>query len=1205
MRTRTFEWTKQQQRSKQGQLAKSFKLLLLAAAMLLSLILPAPSANYVSAANLTDTFADWSKVYVRSDADANPGNSTEDWTQDAAVTGSAPADAYNLVKSPSATDATEPYLIYRYDHISALTAKVYYHRTYYGNALSSIRIHTSADAVTWQEEMLAEQDTMDFGGGWNRANVTLKSTPPAGTKYLKMTLTGPINPRWSYRIGSVQLTYAAASAAPAELFVSTLGNDTTATGTIASPFRTLEGARNKIRQLKSSSGLPAGGVIVYVRQGDYTLSQTFSLGSQDSGESGKPVVYSSYPGEKVRLLGGAKLSGSSFTAVSDQAAITRIPSAARPYVKVVSLSAQGVTNYGSLQQYGFGFPTAAADPQLIVDHEPRTLARWPNTGFVLTGQIYDAGGSLEFGQNVDRGPTFGYADARPSGWSQITDVWMNGYWAYDYAIHNLRISSIDTGAKKITAAQKTWAPITAGQRYYYYNILEELDTPGEWYLDRSSGMLYYYPLTSLAQSEVLFTQLTDDMISLNSTSHVIWRGMTLEGTRGKGMTVTGGSHIQVTGNLFRSTGLYAVTLAGGTSHSVTNNEMTELGQGGVDVSGGDRSTLTAAGHLVSDNHIHKFSQITRTYTPAVQLGGVGNKVTHNLIHDSPHQAIQFSGNDNIIEYNEIYDVVKETNDSSAIYAYNDFSMWGNKIQYNYFHDIVGEGQGPGIKATAVYLDNYISGTMVVGNIFERCSLAVFIHGGRSNLIADNKIFDSTASINVIKTGYAPPLDSLSGVPYTSSAWTSKYPEIATVLTDRTEDPMYNQLLRNVIVSTPGIGVPAEDYGILNQNNTTYTDYTAFMNPAAEDFRLIHSSTALAAGTNEFDLQLIGPNRQSPSGLAAAIHHLTIKTASSHSGKEMVLIDKTKTEQLIVHAETGDGFGYSLPAASLTYQSDNTAAATVSAAGLITAVNNGTAKITVTNSATGHSQSIRVNVGNGVSGLTAMTLTAPSQTMRSGSSAVLSMKWQAGGGYVDLYPITTFSSSNSAVASVDASGRVIAKSPGQATLTATTARNGSSKTASTTITVQQPAQSITLSNAGFEADGAYSQSITGWYTWTPDGTNDADYAEYAADAHGGTHQIAHWKASAYTILTAQTVSVSNGTYTLKAWVRSSGGQNTAILFAKSFGGSERNTAIPATGAWTQVTVPNIPVTNGQIEFGFYSEADANEWLNMDDVELIKL
>lgn len=144
----------------------------------------------------------------------------------------------------------------------------------------------------------------------------------------------------------------------------------------------------------------------------------------------------------------------------------------------------------------------------------------------------------------------------------------------------------------------------------------------------------------------------------------------------------------------------------------------------------------------------------------------------------------------------------------------------------------------------------------------------------------------------------------------------------------------------------------------------------------------------------------------------------------------------------------------------------------------------------------------------------------------------------------------------------------------------------------------------VTNHSFEADG-WTTTPTGWNRWA---ANAASYNAIKVEENGitGSYKLTHWSDAAYEASTYQTLSgLSNGTYTLSAWVLNSGGQNTVQLFAKNYGGAERNVDLPVSATkWVKVKIENIHVTNGQIEIGVYSNANANNWINLDQVKLYK-
>ncbi|MFJ8977337.1 arabinogalactan endo-beta-1,4-galactanase [Streptomyces sp. NPDC102282] len=132
------------------------------------------------------------------------------------------------------------------------------------------------------------------------------------------------------------------------------------------------------------------------------------------------------------------------------------------------------------------------------------------------------------------------------------------------------------------------------------------------------------------------------------------------------------------------------------------------------------------------------------------------------------------------------------------------------------------------------------------------------------------------------------------------------------------------------------------------------------------------------------------------------------------------------------------------------------------------------------------------------------------------------------------------------------------------------------------------------NTGFES------GATGWSTYSAGGQNAASFTE--AGGHGGSTRLSHWSASAYKVETYQYLSgLTDGTYTLSAWVRSGGGQNAAYLALRNCGAAEQRTDLPPTanGAWVRL-VTSVRVTGGACTISLNSDAHAGEWANFDDI-----
>ena len=539
-----------------------------------------------------------------------------------------------------------------------------------------------------------------------------------------------------------------------DYYVSPAGNDRwsgrlaapNAAGTDG-PFATLDHARDILRSVRHDAGTKAAGATVSLRAGTYRLAHTFALDGQDgASDPAAPVVYRAFRNEGVRILGGQAVTG--WQSVRDEAILRRLDPAARGQVLQADLSAQGITDYGRLTTRGFGRPKTPAALELFFQNRPMTLARWPNG---------DAWATIKGAPKGQMGGAFTYYGDRPSRWTNADDAWVHGYWTYDWADTYEKIASIDPVAHAIaTQPPHGVYGYSPGRRFYALNILEELDTPGEYYLDRKSGILYFWPPAPIQPGSAVVSLLEAPLITVRDAAHVTLRGLTLEATRGSAIEITNCQDCLVAGCTIRNIGTDAIDIAGGAHCGVQSCDISEIGDSGVHLSGGDRQTLTPGGHFVVNCEIHDISRWDRTYRPAIGIDGVGNRAAHNLIHDGPHNAILMSGNDHLVEYNDIAHVCTQTGDAGAVYMGRDLVQRGTIIRYNHFHDI-----GPTIQANqagrytevmAVYLDDCYCGVTVLGNLFERAGRSIMLGGGRDNTIENNVFVDCNPAIHVDQRG---------------------------------------------------------------------------------------------------------------------------------------------------------------------------------------------------------------------------------------------------------------------------------------------------------------------------------------------------------------------------------------------------------------------------------------------------------------------
>jgi len=537
----------------------------------------------------------------------------------------------------------------------------------------------------------------------------------------------------------VAVTLVAAVSGYADFYVAPTGSDANP-GTKRKPFATLERAREAVRAREASSNP----VTVWLRGGDYLRTNAFELSAADSGTASSPVVWSAYRNEPVRLLGGRILTG--FEPLTDGAVRSRLHESARSHVMQVDLRRLGITDFGEMKSRGFARPTTPSHCELFFNHQPMTLARWPNEGAWQKIAGFPKGS----GQGDDHGGTIGelpggflYPGDRPQRWRDTSDVWVHGYWAYDWANSYERIAKIAFDQRWIqTAPPHGLYGFRAGQRFHFLNVLEELDQPGEWFLDRANGRLYFWPPAPVGSAETLLSLLDPPAIRMTGVAFVTVRALAIEATRGTGIEISGGQGNRIEGCLLRNLGNLGVSISGGTNHGVVGCDIFDTGDGGVALTGGDRQTLTPGGHFVENCHFQRQGRWSKCYVPAVLMNGVGQRASHNLIHDHPHCAILYHGNDHLIEFNDIHHIALETGDVGAIYTGRDYSYRGNRIWHNYIHETGGVGMG----SMGVYMDDCVSGTEVYGNVFYKVHWAMFIGGGRDHRVENNLFVDCDPAV---------------------------------------------------------------------------------------------------------------------------------------------------------------------------------------------------------------------------------------------------------------------------------------------------------------------------------------------------------------------------------------------------------------------------------------------------------------------------
>lgn len=519
----------------------------------------------------------------------------------------------------------------------------------------------------------------------------------------------------------------AASMTAADLYVAANGDDQNP-GTLARPWATLGRARDAVRQLKQAGPLREG-VTIHVRSGIYALPAGLKFEAQDGGTATAPVVYRAYQEEKPVLVGGRTITGFAPWKGS---------------ILKADVAAQGLK--------GVFFR------QLIFDGRRQHLARYPNFD---PQNPYGGGWTYVDGKLVpmyseipgEDKVSFTYKAQDARQWARPEEVEVFVFARYNWWNDIRRIKSLDTAARRVTLDRNCSYSVRAGDRYYFRNALEELDAPGEWYLDKATSTLYFWPPAPLAGKAVVAPSTRTILEVGSGAAHLTFRGFTFECSEGTAITLRQTTNCLVAACTIRNVGDYngsGVSVDGGFKNGVVGCDIHDTGSHGVSVSGGDRKRLVAAENYAENNYIHHVGVFYKQGV-GVSMSGCGNRASHNLIHDGPRMGIMFGGNNLILEYNEIRHMNLETEDTGAVYTGGRdwLGARGSVIRYNYFHDILGYGhddKGRWLSphfAWGVYLDDNTGGVDVIGNIVVRAHRAgIHLHNGRDNHVINNLFIDS-------------------------------------------------------------------------------------------------------------------------------------------------------------------------------------------------------------------------------------------------------------------------------------------------------------------------------------------------------------------------------------------------------------------------------------------------------------------------------
>ncbi len=461
------------------------------------------------------------------------------------------------------------------------------------------------------------------------------------------------------------------------VFVSANGNDDNP-GTFQEPFASLSAAKNKVAEMKQAGHV--GDITVVIREGSYYCPQGLVFSASDGAVENSSVTYRAADGETVKIIGGYKAAG--WKKYKGEIRYTQFPDEYE--VKQVFEAGKWV--------------------------EP---ARIPNDGyFEITGV-----------DEKDAKATFYYdpEDLEVEGWdvSQARVlIWQGEFWSSHWFSQDKGIKSHDPERNSITMDSRGGYDMNRGNEYFIYNVLEELDRPGECFIDNENKRVYIWPqsnepvenleiVLSTAKNVVAVKGSAD-----NPVSNLHFEGIDFSACNDDAMSFEAARDCSVKFCKVENGGRHGISLLLSCQNiEVYGCEITGHGFNGVDINGGGFNTTEMQSHhnVIENNHIHHCGRLVG-HGRGVGIAQSGfNKVLHNHIHHMPRYGISIKGlrfhvlkeqvkevtwenhydylhsRNNLIAYNHVHHVNMKTQDTGA------FESWGpgrdNIYDHNLIHDV--------------------------------------------------------------------------------------------------------------------------------------------------------------------------------------------------------------------------------------------------------------------------------------------------------------------------------------------------------------------------------------------------------------------------------------------------------------------------------------------------------------------------------------
>ncbi len=680
------------------------------------------------------------------------------------------------------------------------------------------------------------------------------------------------------------------------IYVSPDGDDCNQ-GTIEKPIKSLRTAINAASQHAGKRP-----VEVIFRGGHYKLTDTIKMHEGDSGTEEFPVVYKAMEGETPYFSAATEFTLSQMEVVTDEKILARLPKEVRGKVMQMDLKKLGINYLDELCANGYKFGKTGDDyirniAYLVADNRYQMLSQWPNGDYNYDHYVgIIKNGSTSYLSND--GGIFEYEGSHPDRWETADDMYIASFCGYDFRLEYSRIKNIDKELRRITLANGTSFGVrNPNGRFKAMNLLEEIDIPSEWYLDRKTMMVYYYPPQYLNEDSVIeITTMFKDAIQMKGTRWVRFENLGFRCFGNDAIYMEGTENIELRGCDFSYIGGRAIAsehadvIVSGTKGGYhIYKEITKgirikecnfkyIGFNAISLNAGNEVTLENYPTEISNCVFYKCN--TGPSASVITGYGIGTEIKNNSIHNAQHHALGYGRHNVKVQYNDIYNVLHDVMDAGAVYLGRVWNFCGNEISYNLIYDY--EAKTPGLHqyVYGIYLDDTLSGQTVHHNILHDGGSGILVGGGAANNVHDNIVVDM--SLNTLMydargetwddTMWAGLKKNAEGSWFYSAEFKKQYPFVKEIVDNFTYinpksgnvqlHPGLSVVKDNVTNGVMSIEKSVYEYSTV-ENNVDKVDKSIFVNPEKNDYRIRSDSEFAKNHPNaltekNFSYDMIGP-----------------------------------------------------------------------------------------------------------------------------------------------------------------------------------------------------------------------------------------------------------------------------------------------------------------------------------------------------------